>query len=120
MKKILVVEDDNDLQKLMTLKLKLEGFEVLSALTGQDALDLAKQKPDLILLDILLPDIDGITVLSELIKDEELSKIPIIILSNMADQGSMEQTQALGEFDYLVKSKVQLAEVVKKIQEKLK
>lgn len=117
---ILVVEDDSDLQLLMTKKLKMEGFKVIQALTGQDALDALAQKPDLILLDILLPDIDGLTVLSEIVGNKQTKDIPVIILSNLADHASMEQAEALGEYDYLVKARTDLNQVVEKIREKLK
>ncbi len=118
--KILVVEDDFDLQSLMSQKLAMEGFEVLQALTGQEALDLAKKIPDLILLDILLPDIDGLTVLQEIVKDKDLKKIPVIILSNLADSAAVEQAAAIGNYEYLVKAKTDLNTVVAKIRGKLK
>ena len=118
--KILVVEDDSDLQLLMTKKLKLEGFEVIQAITGQDALDALVKKPDLVLLDILLPDIDGLTVLNEIVGNKATKDLPVIILSNLADHASMEQAQALGQYDYLVKAHTDLNKVVEKIREKLK
>jgi CheY-like chemotaxis protein len=118
--KILVVEDDFDLQMLMTKKLTMEGFEVIQATTGQDALNLLKQKPDLILLDILLPDIDGLTVLSEIVQDEQAKKIPVIILSNLADSSAVEQAAAIGKYEYLVKAKTDLNTVVNKIREYLR
>ena len=118
--KILVVEDDFDLQMLMTKKLTLEGFAVLQATTGQDAIDLVKKMPDLVLLDILLPDIDGLTVLSEIVHDEKTKKIPVIILSNLADSASVEQAAAIGNYEYLVKAKTDLNTVVARIREKLK
>ena len=118
--RILLVEDDSDLQYLMHKKLEMEGFEVIQALTGQDALDCLDKNPDLVLLDILLPDIDGLTVLSEIVKDKKTKNLPVIILSNLADHASMEQAQALGQYDYLVKAKTDLNAVVVKIREKLK
>lgn len=119
MPKILLVEDDPDLQKLMTMKLKMEDFDVENAQTGQDALEMIKKNPDLVLLDILLPDIDGITVLNEIASHDETKNIPVIILSNLADRGSHEQAEAVGHYDYMVKSKVNLDEVIDKIREKL-
>ena len=70
-KKILIVEDDNDLMELMKMKLTTEGFKVIKAQTGQEALDQLKNNPDLVLLDILLPDIDGLTVLNEIARNPE-------------------------------------------------
>lgn len=119
-KKILIVEDDQDLLTLMNKKLTDEGFSVAAAETGQEVLDfLEKEKPDLVLLDILLPDIDGLTVLNEIATKEETKDIPVIILSNLADQGSVEQAAAIGDYEYLVKAKTDLNDVVKKIREKL-
>ncbi|OGY45931.1 MAG: hypothetical protein A3J62_04005 [Candidatus Buchananbacteria bacterium RIFCSPHIGHO2_02_FULL_38_8] len=119
-KKVLLVEDDLDLLNLMKKKLTQEGFEPISAETGQQALDyLAKSKPDLILLDILLPDIDGITVLSEIVNKKETKGIPVIILSNLGEQGSFEQVAAIGNYEYLVKAKTELNQVVARIKKKL-
>ena len=117
---ILVVEDDEDLLSLITKKLTVEGFKVMAAATGQQALDyLAKQKPALVLLDILLPDIDGLSILNEIATQPKTKDLPVIILSNVADQGSIEQASAIGQYEYLVKTKTDLNEVVKKIKEKL-
>ena len=117
--KILLVEDDQDLIELMSKKLEMEGFDVIKVETGQDALDALSQKPDLVLLDILLPDIDGLTVLNEIATHKDTKNIPVIILSNLADHGSMEQAEAIGTYDYLVKAHTDLDSVVKKIREKL-
>src|SRR3989338_3249776 len=120
MKNILVVEDDPDLSSLMKKKLTDEGFAVIAAQTGQEALDaIATAKPDFVLLDILLPDIDGLTVLNEIASKPETKSLPVIILSNLADQGSREQAAAIGDYEYLIKAKTDLSEVIKKIKEKL-
>jgi len=76
--------------------------------------------PDIAILDILLPDIDGITLLSEMAKNKKLDNLPVIILSNLADQGSLDQVAAVGKFEYLVKAKTDLNELVKHIESKLK
>lgn len=120
-KKILVVEDDSDLLNLMNLKLTQEGFDTTLAETGSQALDYLKNQPlpDLVLLDILLPDIDGLSVLNEIANTAKTKKLPVIILSNLADEGSFEQAEAIGHYDYLVKATTDLNTVVKKIREKL-
>lgn len=117
--KILLVEDDKDLIGIMSRKLSDEGFEVITADDGQQALKKIEKKPDLVLLDILLPDMDGLTVLNEIAADPETKNIPVIILSNLADQSSVEQAAAIGDYDYLVKARTDLNDVVKKIKEKL-
>jgi DNA-binding response OmpR family regulator len=120
-KRILLVEDDTDLLFLMNKKLTDEGFEVSAMSTGQQALDfLNNDCPDIAILDILLPDIDGITLLSEMAKNKKLDNLPVIILSNLADQGSLDQVAAVGKFEYLVKAKTDLNELVKHIESKLK
>jgi len=118
-KKILIVEDDNDLMELMKMKLTTEGFKVIKAQTGQEALDQLKNNPDLVLLDILLPDIDGLTVLNEIARNPKTKNLPVIILSNLADKGSFEQAKAVGDYEYLVKAKTDLSELVGKIKRKL-
>lgn len=120
MKKILLVEDGKDLLELMKMKLEIEGFEVQVAQTGGQALNyLQKNRPALVLLDILLPDIDGLTVLNEIAANSKTKNLPVIILSNLADQGSLEQTAAVGDYEYLVKAKISLNEIVIKIKKKL-
>src|SRR3989344_3889678 len=119
-KKILIIEDDKDLLFLLNKKLGNEGFNVITCETGQQALDyLAKEKPDFILLYILLPDIDGLSILNEIAKSPETKNLPVIILSNLADQGSFDQAAAIGDYEYLVKTKTNLNEVIKKIKIKL-
>lgn len=120
MKNILLVEDDPDLSSLMEKKLTDEGFKVTAAQTGQEALDtLATGNPDFVLLDILLPDIDGLTILNEIASKPKTKNLPVIILSNLADQGSFEQAAAVGDYEYLVKAKTDLNDLVKKIKKRL-
>jgi len=119
-KKILVVEDDSDLLDLVSRKLSQIGFEVIGLATGQGAMDyLRAQKPDLMILDILLPDIDGITILNELINFEGTKNIPVIIFSNLDQRGSFEQVSAVGNFEYLIKAKTDLNDLASKVKEKL-
>jgi CheY-like chemotaxis protein len=120
-KKILLVEDDQDLLEMVELKLSNEGFEVDTAESGQEALDYLRESlPDLVLLDIMLPDIDGLSVLNEIANQPETSNLPVIIYSNVADQGSFEQAEAIGKkYEYLLKATTDLNLLVKKIREKL-
>lgn len=119
-KKILLVEDDQDLQEIMSTKLRNAGFEVKQAETGQLALDyLAKELPDFVLLDIMLPDIDGLTILNEIANNPKLKDLPVIILSNVAETGSFEQAAAIGKYEYLIKAKTDLNDLVRKIKSRL-
>jgi DNA-binding response OmpR family regulator len=118
-KKILVVEDEATLQKALNDVLIQEGYEVISALDGATGLDLAKkEKPNLILLDIILPKIDGFDVLKNL--KEEGSKIPVIVLTNLSDINDIQKALDLGATTYLVKADFHLEDVLKKVKEVLK
>lgn len=119
-KKILVVEDEISLLQALNLKLTKEGFHVLSARNGQEGLDVAfKEHPDLILLDIIMPIMDGMTMLKKLREDARGRDIPVFILTNLT--GSEKVADALDNesFDFLVKSDWKLEDVVKKVKEKL-
>ena len=117
-KKILVIEDEATLQKALNDVLAQEGYDVLSALDGMSGLDLAlKENPDLILLDIILPKMDGFEVLKKL--KEEGSQIPIIILTNLSDISDIQKALDLGATTYLVKADFHLDDVLKKVKETL-
>ena len=119
-KKILIVEDEVTLQKALTEFLTAEGFEVLSALDGEKGLGLAKsEKPDLVILDIILPKKDGYEVLTEIKGSEETKNIPVILLTNLESPEDIDKAFEKGASTYLVKSNYKLEEVVKKIKETL-
>lgn len=121
MKKILFIEDAPDLQKQIGEILKDEKFEILSALDGEKGLELIKQeKPDLILLDLILPKKDGFEVLKEMKKDGGLKDIPVIILTNLEAMDDVEKALNLGATTYLVKANYELDEVVSRIKKILK
>ncbi|MBU0648975.1 response regulator [Patescibacteria group bacterium] len=120
-KYILVVDDDVFLAKIYKTKLSKEGFELSLAHDGEEALVQIKQKrPDLILLDLMMPKKDGFEVMEELAKDPECKKIPIIILSNLGQESDVERGLALGAKDYFVKANVSLNDIVKKITKHIK
>jgi len=118
--KILIVEDEATLQKTLTEILIQNDYNVLNALDGLRGLEIAqKEKPDLILLDIILPKMDGFEVLKRLKKDENTSSIPVIILTNLSDASDIQKTLDLGATTYLVKADFHLEDVLKKIEETL-
>jgi CheY-like chemotaxis protein len=120
-KKILAVEDDQAIQKALTDKLRFEGFSVYSASDGKKALELAKsEKPDMILLDLILPEKDGLAVLEELQWDSETKDIPVIVLSNVSNEKVEEQAKGRGVVDFMVKADWRLDQIVEKIKETLK
>lgn len=119
-KKILVVEDDVILRDILASKLSKEGFETLSAEDGEQALALLRSaKPDLVLLDILIPKKTGIEVLTEMRADPALREIRVIAISNSGDQAEIKQVQALGVQDFLVKAIFDSGDVVQKVEEAL-
>lgn len=113
---ILVVEDDTFLKNLIVQKLEHEGFETQEALDGKTASELLKKvTPLLIVLDLLLPGIDGFQLLEEIRKDPRLKGVPVIVLSNLVEGEHVERAKKLGADDYLVKAHFTLGEIVEKI-----
>jgi len=124
MKKILFIEDESALQKTLGEILKQEGYEVISALDGEAGLRLADppadgKKPDLILLDLILPKVHGLDVLKKLKEDEETKKIPVIVLTNLEEIKDIDKAIELGATTYLVKAQYSLEEVTEKIKKAL-
>lgn len=121
MKKILFVEDEEALQRTFGDILKRENYEVVKALNGEDGLRLAKsEKPDLIILDLILPKMKGFEVLQALKKEEETKDIPVIILTNLEKPQDVEKALDLGATTYLVKTRYALEEVIDKIKKVFK
>lgn len=119
--RVVLVEDEEVLLEVLESKLKKEGFEVFSAKDGMAGLDLIKAiLPDIILLDVVMPRMDGFEVLEHLRKDEQLTKIPVIIISNSGQEVEIDRALALGVKDYLVKAEFDPQEVLDKIRKQLK
>ncbi|PIS38873.1 MAG: response regulator [Candidatus Nealsonbacteria bacterium CG08_land_8_20_14_0_20_43_11] len=120
MKKILFIEDEFALQKTLGDVLHQEGYEMISALDGETGLRLAKSaKPDVILLDLILPRVHGFTVLKQLKEDEETKAIPVIVLTNLEEMGDINRAIELGATTYLVKAQYSLEEVLEKVKKVL-
>ena len=117
-KKILIVEDDTFLQELEARKLSKEGYEILTAGDGAEGLRiLKKEKIDILLLDLLLPGIDGFELLEQIKKDKDLKEIPIVVFSNLSEEKDIEHAKSLGISEFMVKSNFTLDELVAKIKE---
>lgn len=115
--KILVVEDDKFLRNLLVRKLEEDNFNVLTSIDGNEALEkIKKETPDLILLDLILPGLNGFEILRQIKQDSNLNKIPVIILSNLGQQEEVKKGIQLGAVDYLVKAHFTPAEIVSKIR----
>ena len=114
--KVLLIEDDQMLVKGLVSYLENEGFMVEFAIDGPTGFKLAeKNRPDIILLDIILPRMDGFKVLEKLKKSPKTKKIPVIILSNLGQEEEIKKGKLLGAEDFLVKANVDLKDVVVKV-----
>ncbi|MHC4113834.1 MAG: response regulator [Planctomycetota bacterium] len=101
---ILAIEDEEHIRNILKYNLKLDGFEVCVAENGRKGLELAREKiPDVILLDWMIPEMDGLEVLSELKKDERTENIPVFMLTAKAMAGDLEQALREGANDYITK-----------------
>ena len=120
-KKILVVEDDKFLRELISQKLLQEGYDIEGAADGEKGLEaIKKEKPDLVLLDLSLPGVDGFEVLARMKEDSDIAQIPVIILSNLGQKDDIEKGFKMGAVDYLIKAHFTPAEIVEKIRAVLK
>ncbi|MCK5027006.1 MAG: response regulator, partial [Candidatus Pacebacteria bacterium] len=117
-KKVLVVEDEGLLRELLSEKMRLEGFEVFEAIDGEQGFEIAlEEKPDLVLLDLLMPGIGGMEVLRRMRDDESTRSTPVIILSNLSGKEKIAEGAEYGAVEYLVKSNFTLEDIVTKIKE---
>ncbi len=117
MPKVLVVEDDRFLVSAYRAKLEKSGYEVQIASDGDEALAALKTfLPDVMLLDLVMPKRDGFSTLEEIKKDARLSKIPIIVTSNLGQKEDIDKAMALGANDYIIKSDLSIEELVAKVQ----
>lgn len=116
-KTILIIEDDKILADMYAVKFRREGYDVFSTQSGLDGYNMAKkEKPGVILLDVILPEMDGFTILTDLRKEKGLENTPIILLTNLGQQGDIYKGVALGATDYLTKSNITPVEVIEKVK----
>lgn len=116
-KKILLIEDDKFLRELMTKKLFSMDYDVSSSVDGESGLEMIKEKqPDLVLLDLILPGMNGFEVLEKAKKDPEINNIPIIILSNLGQKEDIDKGLELGAKDFLIKAHFTPQEIANKLK----
>lgn len=117
---LLLVEDDPLLVTMYQTKFSAEGFQVFTATDGEAGLALAKsQKPDIIVLDIMMPKLDGIEVLRAIRQDMVLKNVPVLMLSNLSELAKQKEAMELGAKEFLVKANLTPSEVVTKIKQHL-
>ena len=120
-KNILIIEDDKFLRELTVQNLIKEGYDTAEAIDGEEGIKKVKTvKPDLVLLDLILPGIDGFEVLTRMKEDPSLDQIPVIILSNLGQKDDVERGLKLGAVDYLIKAHFTPREIIDKIRNTLK
>jgi CheY-like chemotaxis protein len=118
-KTIMIVEDDAFVMDIYKTRLSQEGYEILDASNGVEAvkkLKDGKKMPDLILLDIIMPYMDGFDVLEEIKKNEKTKKIPVVLLTNLSQKDDVEKGLGLGASDFIIKSHFTPSEVLEKIK----
>ncbi|MBA2278995.1 response regulator [Candidatus Saccharibacteria bacterium] len=116
-KKILLVEDDDGLAQVYVIRLETEGFEIKRVPNGEDALAATLEfKPDLILLDVMMPKVSGFDVLDILRNTPETANVKVIMLTALSQETDREKAQSMGVDDYLVKSQVVIADVVERVK----
>lgn len=115
--RVLMIEDEEQIRSMYQVAFEALGFVFNSAEDGIKGVEMAKaDKPDLILLDIMMPDVDGLTVLTQIKNDSTLSAIPVIMLSNLSAQENVDKAMALGAKDYVNKSLIKPREVAEKVK----
>ncbi len=119
-KKILIVEDEASMLRLLSDRFISEGFIVLEAKNGEEGLKSALENhPNLVLIDIIMPVLDGIAMLKKLRQDSWGKNVPAIMLTNLSDSAKIAEVLESGAYDYLVKSDCKLEDIVKRVKEKL-
>ena len=113
----MIIEDDRFLSSLMKARLEKDGFAVIQAFDGEEAIQSFKQQtPNLIILDLIMPKVTGFEVLQTISLTPQLEKIPVVILSNLAQDSDIEKARQLGAKEYFVKVKVSIDDLVGRIK----
>jgi DNA-binding response OmpR family regulator len=115
---ILIIEDDNFLQGLEAKKLEKEGYTALTASNALEAYKIMDRTSsiDMVLLDLMLPEVDGFTILKKIREDKKIGEVPVIIFSNLSEEEDIQKATKLGISEFMVKSNFTLDELVKKIK----
>ena len=116
-KTIMIIEDDKFLSSLMKARLEKDGFTVVQAFDGEEAIEFFKQQvPDLVILDLIMPRITGFEVLQTIAINPQLERVPVVILSNLAQDSDIEKARQLGAKEYFVKVKISIDDLVGRVK----
>jgi DNA-binding response OmpR family regulator len=116
-KRIMIIEDDRFLSSLMKARLEKEGFTVIQAFDGEEAIQILKTElPALILLDLIMPKVTGFEVLQMISITPQLDKVPVVIVSNLAQDSDIEKARQLGAKEYFIKVKISIDDLIGKIK----
>ncbi|MBI4457727.1 response regulator [Candidatus Uhrbacteria bacterium] len=116
--KVLIVEDDRFLQKILLTKFEKEGYEVRGASDGEEAMQaLLAETPNLVLLDLILPKMSGFELLSEMKTSDKMKQVPVIVLSNLSQEEDLTRARELGAIDFLTKADISIHAVVERVKE---
>jgi len=119
-RKVLIVEDDALLSKVLSESFIKENFEVTVVENGLEVENTVKKfHPDMILLDLIIPGIDGFAVLKQLKANSETQKIPVVVVSNLGEEGDIKSTRALGAEEYFIKANTEMSKIVKYVKKRL-
>jgi len=119
-KKILVVEDDALLAKALMASIEVEGFDALNVVNGLMVLDEVKRyQPNIILLDLMLPGLDGFEVLRQLKADDKTKSIPVFVISNLGGQSDIKSAKVLGAEEYFIKANSEIEKIIEKVKKKI-
>ncbi|MBN2016224.1 response regulator [Candidatus Dojkabacteria bacterium] len=120
LKKVLIIEDEEPMRRVLIDEFKAEGFSPIEACDGGEGLEIAlKEKPDIILLDIMMQEMDGLTMLKKLREDRWGQTVPVLLLTNLSDIDKVSEAIQIGIAGYLVKSDWKLEDVINKVKDQL-
>ncbi|MBU1166997.1 response regulator [Patescibacteria group bacterium] len=116
--KVLVIDDDKFVQKVYQVKLEEAGYEVIQAFDGQEGEEkISKEKPDFILLDMIMPKKNGFELLEDIKTDAKLKKVPVVVISNLKQDSDIEKAKNLGANEYMPKDQFSPVQIIEKIKE---
>ena len=114
---IMVIEDDPFLSSILKARLEKDGFTVIQAFNGEEALTkLRETTPGLVILDLIMPKMSGFEVLQSISIDPQLNKIPVVVVSNLGQQGDVDKAKGFGAVDYFIKMRMSIDELIVKIK----